>query len=143
MNWVVPGKLIAFKGPRTTPKNQVSFTPGTLSFFLLFAFITVILILCFMLIEFYVPFMKKLGVTAVVRLNKEHYDKTIFVQNEINHYGILNNYIILCYVISLYIMLLINTILQTSTLGMELRRKSRLWRNSFQWSKMRKVRNLN
>jgi len=63
MNWVVPGKLIAFKGPRTTPKNQISFTP-----------------------EFYVPFLKKLGVTAVVRLNKDHYDKTVFVSNQINHY---------------------------------------------------------
>jgi len=63
MNWVVPGKLVAFKGPRTTPKNQVSFTP-----------------------EFYLPLLKKLGVTAVVRLNKDHYDKTVFTKDGINHY---------------------------------------------------------
>jgi cell division cycle 14 len=27
-----------------------------------------------------------LGVTAVVRLNKIHYDKTVFTNNKINHY---------------------------------------------------------
>ena len=37
-------------------------------------------------IEFYLPVMKKLGVTAVVRLNKVHYDKAVFTRNQINHY---------------------------------------------------------
>jgi len=63
MNWIVPGKILAFKGPRTTPKNQIAFTP-----------------------EFYLPLLQKLGVTAVVRLNKVHYDKLTFTSNGINHY---------------------------------------------------------
>jgi len=63
INWIVPGKLMAFKGPRTTPKNQISFTP-----------------------DFYLPLLKKMGVSAVVRLNKIHYDKSAFTDNGINHY---------------------------------------------------------
>lgn len=38
------------------------------------------------MIEFYLPLLKKLGVSAVVRLNKDHYDKTVFTKNEINHF---------------------------------------------------------
>ena len=30
--------------------------------------------------------LKRLGVTAVVRLNKNHYDKNVFTTNELNHY---------------------------------------------------------
>lgn len=63
MNWIVPGKLMAFKGPRTTPKNQISFTP-----------------------EFYLPLLQKMGVSAVVRLNKIHYDKATFTSNGIGHF---------------------------------------------------------
>jgi len=63
MNWIIPGKIMAFKGPRTTPKNQVSFKP-----------------------EFYLPVLKKMGITAVFRLNKVHYDKSTFTSNGINHY---------------------------------------------------------
>jgi cell division cycle 14 len=32
MNWIIPGKIIAFKGPRTTPKAQPSFPPCTFLF---------------------------------------------------------------------------------------------------------------
>ena len=32
--------------------------------------------------------LQKLGVTAVVRLNKDHYDKNVFTQNDISHYDL-------------------------------------------------------
>jgi len=65
MNWIIPGRLLALKGPRTTPKNQPSHAP-----------------------EFYLPHMKAMGVTTIVRLNKIHYDKTVFTANGINHYDL-------------------------------------------------------
>jgi len=63
MNWIIPEKILAFKGPRATPKNQPSFTP-----------------------EYYIPRLSRLGVKTVVRLNKQHYDKAKFMQHGISHY---------------------------------------------------------
>jgi len=65
MNWIIRGRILALKGPRSTPKNQPSHSP-----------------------EFYVPHMKAMGVTAIVRLNKIHYDKSVFTSNGINHYDL-------------------------------------------------------
>ena len=47
LNWIVPGKFVAFSGPLNVTDKYGSFTP-----------------------EDYVPIFKKLGVTLVVRLNK-------------------------------------------------------------------------
>jgi len=65
MNWIIPGKILALKGPRATPKNQPSHSP-----------------------EFYLPVLSAMGVSAIVRLNKNHYDKTVFTSNGINHYDL-------------------------------------------------------
>jgi cell division cycle 14 len=65
LNWVVPGKFIAFSGPSSTTKDSDgwrTFTP-----------------------EDYVPIFKKFGVTMVVRLNKEQYDQQRFIKKGIKH----------------------------------------------------------
>jgi len=65
MNWIVPGKILAFKGPRTTPKNQPSYPPS-----------------------FYLGHLKGLGVKTIVRLNKNHYDKLIFIDEGMCHHDL-------------------------------------------------------
>jgi len=65
MNWIIPNKLLAFKGPRTTPKNQPSYPPS-----------------------FYLTHLKCLGVNTVVRLNKNHYDKVVFTNEGLCHYDL-------------------------------------------------------
>jgi cell division cycle 14 len=40
------------------------------------------------LLEFYIPYFRKTGVTAVVRLNKRMYDKRRFTDHGINHYDL-------------------------------------------------------
>lgn len=62
MNWIVPGKFIAFSGPLNVTDKYGSFTP-----------------------ENYVPIWKKMGCTLVVRLNKPQYDKQKFIKNGIKH----------------------------------------------------------
>ncbi len=65
MNWIIPGKFIAFSGPSNNPRDAEGyrrFTP-----------------------EDYVPIFKKLGVTLVIRLNNKQYDKTRFTINGIKH----------------------------------------------------------
>lgn len=66
MNWIVPGKILAFKGPRTTPKNQPSYPPCMLH-------------IQFLIVSaFYLGHLQGLGVKTIVRLNKNHYDKVVF-----------------------------------------------------------------
>jgi len=65
MNWIIPGKLMAFKGPRTTPKNQPSYPPS-----------------------FYLSHLQSLGVKTIVRLNKNHYDKIVFTDGGLTHYDL-------------------------------------------------------
>ncbi|KAJ4459019.1 putative Dual specificity protein phosphatase CDC14A [Paratrimastix pyriformis] len=60
LNWIVPGKFIAFSGPSNTEVNQEN---G----------------ICTHTPEFYIPYFKQSGVTAVVRLNKRMYDRKRFV----------------------------------------------------------------
>ena len=63
LNWIVPGKFIAFSGPSSTtrdPDGWRTFTP-----------------------EDYAPIFKKFGVTMVVRLNKAQYDGDRFVKKGI------------------------------------------------------------
>jgi len=65
MNWIIPGRILALKGPRTAPKNQPSHSP-----------------------EFYLPHLKAMGVTTIVRLNKNHYDKAVFTSSGMNHHDL-------------------------------------------------------
>lgn len=62
LNWILPGKFIAFSGPLNVTDRYGSFTP-----------------------EDYVPIFKKMNVGLVVRLNKPQYDKTKFTKNGIKH----------------------------------------------------------
>lgn len=65
LNWIVPGKFIAFSSPsngRKSPEGYRTFTP-----------------------EDYIPIFKKMGVTMVVRLNRPQYDKDKFVKAGIKH----------------------------------------------------------
>jgi len=65
LNWVVPGKFIGFSGPSATqkdPDGYKRFTP-----------------------EDYVPIFKKNGVTMVIRLNHNQYEKERFTKNGIKH----------------------------------------------------------
>lgn len=67
-NWIVPGKLLAFSSPSPTPTDEEgyrTFTP-----------------------EDYVTLFRKLGVSAVVRLNKKTYEATRFTSQGINHYDL-------------------------------------------------------
>eukprot|EP00638_Chattonella_subsalsa_P005088 CAMPEP_0117734562 /NCGR_PEP_ID=MMETSP0947-20121206/753_1 /TAXON_ID=44440 /ORGANISM="Chattonella subsalsa, Strain CCMP2191" /LENGTH=412 /DNA_ID=CAMNT_0005549375 /DNA_START=164 /DNA_END=1399 /DNA_ORIENTATION=- len=69
LNWVVPGKFVAFSGPlavrRELEPGKSTLTP-----------------------EDYVPVFKRLGVTAVVRFNKKCYDRRKFVENGIRHHDL-------------------------------------------------------
>ena len=62
LNWILPGKFMAFSGPLNVTDRYGSFTP-----------------------EDYVPIFKKMNVGLVVRLNKPQYDKTKFTKNGIKH----------------------------------------------------------
>jgi len=65
LNWIIPGKFVAFSGPSDKPRDAEGyrrFTP-----------------------EDYVPIFKKFGVTRVVRLNNKQYDENRFIKNGINH----------------------------------------------------------
>lgn len=67
-NWVVPGKLLAFSCPSDASADSEDarvFTP-----------------------EDYVPVFKRLGVTAVVRLNKRTYEADRFTMQGINHFDL-------------------------------------------------------
>jgi cell division cycle 14 len=65
LNWIIPGKFIAFSGPSDAPRDAEGyrrFTP-----------------------EDYVPIFKKFGVTNVVRLNNKQYEGERFKKNGIKH----------------------------------------------------------
>jgi len=65
LNWIIPGKFVAFSGPsgqQRDPDGYRRFTP-----------------------EDYVPIFKKLGVTLVVRLNNKQYEKERFTKHGIKH----------------------------------------------------------
>lgn len=62
LNWIVPGKFVAFSGPLNVTDRYGSFTPDD-----------------------YVPIFQKLGVTLAVRLNKPAYDKKKFTSKGIKH----------------------------------------------------------
>lgn len=69
LNWIVPGKLLAFSGPtavRTLSSDgSRSFTP-----------------------EDYIPYFRKMNVTCVVRLNNKMYEARRFVDAGIHHYDL-------------------------------------------------------
>lgn len=68
-SWVIPGKFIAFSGPR---EEKTEISPG-----------------CFTLSPFeYIPRLKRLGVTCVVRFNSSCYDSRIFLQSGIHHFDL-------------------------------------------------------
>ncbi|KAK2958550.1 putative Dual specificity protein phosphatase CDC14A [Blattamonas nauphoetae] len=69
LNWIVPGKFIAFSGPSNTSMNLAN---G----------------ICTHSPEFYIPYFQRSGVTAVVRLNKKMYDRKRFVDKGIRHYDL-------------------------------------------------------
>jgi cell division cycle 14 len=66
-SWIIPGKFVAFSGPITKRRqlseaDEYSLTPPE-----------------------YVPIMKSLGVTCIVRFNSKCYDRKCFVSAGINH----------------------------------------------------------
>jgi cell division cycle 14 len=68
LNWIIPNKLVAFGTPTSSrySKGYRTFTP-----------------------EDYCPLFKKLGVTAVIRLNKPMYCAERFEVNGIRHYDLI------------------------------------------------------
>lgn len=62
MNWVLPGKFIAFMGPVDKKYNERGNQP-----------------------EDYIQVFKHFGVTHVIRLNEAKYDQQKFIKNGINH----------------------------------------------------------
>jgi len=66
LNIIVPEKFIAFSGPSSTTRDADgyrTFTP-----------------------EDYIPIFKQLGVTTVIRLNKQSYEASRFTKNGIKHH---------------------------------------------------------
>lgn len=65
LNWIIPGKFVAFSGPSSQSKDAEgwrTFTP-----------------------EDYVPIFKKFGVNLVIRLNKKQYERERFTKHGIKH----------------------------------------------------------
>ena len=68
LNWIVPGKFMAFSGPASNQydmDNNRTFTP-----------------------EDYAPIFKKFGVSTVVRLNKKQYDRERFLKKGVKHHDL-------------------------------------------------------
>jgi cell division cycle 14 len=65
MNWIIPGKFLAFSAPSKRRKDTEGFTRFTP--------------------EDYVPIFKKMGITTVIRLNKAQYNKERFTSHGIKH----------------------------------------------------------
>ena len=66
LNWIIPGKLMAFSGPSATPRHfggWRTYTP-----------------------EDYLSYFNQRGVTAVVRLNKKMYESNRFTSNGVKHH---------------------------------------------------------
>ncbi|WIA28379.1 hypothetical protein OEZ86_010925 [Tetradesmus obliquus] len=66
LNWIVPGKLVAFSGPAVRPTDYVGFRA--------------------MVPEDYWDYWHKRGVQAVVRLNKKVYDRKRFLDGGFQHH---------------------------------------------------------
>ena len=60
LNWIIPGKILAFVAPATKKSNYE------------------------LTVEEYADLFKQLGVTCVIKLNKEKYDHNRFISNSIN-----------------------------------------------------------
>lgn len=68
INWIIPGKLLAFSGPvdkSTDPNGYKRFTP-----------------------EDYVPIFKKFNIKAIVKLNEKQYDEEKFRKHGFKHYDL-------------------------------------------------------
>ena len=65
MNWIIPGKFLAFSSPSATPYDSDGYRTYTP--------------------EDYSPIFKKWNINLVVRLNKPVYDREIFIKNKIKH----------------------------------------------------------
>jgi len=65
MNWIIPGKFLAFAGPCPTPTDADGFSASTP--------------------EDYCPIFQDAGVGLVVRLNKKQYDRRRFIDYGIKH----------------------------------------------------------
>jgi len=65
LNWIIPGKFVAFSEPVDMPRDSDGFRRFTP--------------------EDYIPIFKKFGVTRVIRLNNKQYDEQRFIQNGIKH----------------------------------------------------------
>ncbi|BAM79986.1 similar to protein-tyrosine phosphatase, CDC14 homolog [Cyanidioschyzon merolae strain 10D] len=68
LNWIVPGKLLAFAGPTSCPEATdigVGCAP-----------------------EYFIRLFQQFGVTAVVRLNRRRYDARVFRQAGFRHYDL-------------------------------------------------------
>ena len=68
LNWIVPGKLMAFSGPSSQPKHfggWRTFTP-----------------------EDYIEYFREKGVTSVVRLNKKMYEGARFAARGVTHHDL-------------------------------------------------------
>ncbi|KAG7672017.1 putative Dual specificity protein phosphatase CDC14AB [Nannochloris sp. 'desiccata'] len=66
LNWIVPGKLMAFSGPSAQPKHfggWRTFTP-----------------------EDYIEYFREKGITSVIRLNKKMYEGARFTAHSIDHH---------------------------------------------------------
>ncbi|KAK4532303.1 hypothetical protein CCYA_CCYA11G3160 [Cyanidiococcus yangmingshanensis] len=68
LNWIVPGKLLAFAGPSSSLESSDGVP------------------VCHP--EHYVPLFQRFGVTAVVRLNRRRYDARIFRQAGFRHFDL-------------------------------------------------------
>ena len=66
ISWIVPGKFIAFSGPLN---NRRQIRPGVNT----------------LLPEEYVPILKSLGVSCIVRFNSKCYDRNVYLQGKIRH----------------------------------------------------------
>ncbi|CAM9234495.1 unnamed protein product, partial [Choristocarpus tenellus] len=69
INWIIPGKFIAFSGPLSY-RREVE--PGHFTY----------------LAEDYVPVFRRMGVTAVIRFNKKCYDRRRFTEAGIKHFDL-------------------------------------------------------
>jgi len=69
LNWIVPGKFVAFSGPlavrREIEPGKYTLTP-----------------------EDYVPVFKQIGVNSVIRFNKKCYERNKFLEHGIRHYDL-------------------------------------------------------
>ena len=62
MNWIIPGKFLAFSTPvDSTEAQEYTFSP-----------------------DYYVPIFKKIGVTMVVRLNNKEYNAEVILRHKLS-----------------------------------------------------------